>query len=113
MTISYVLDLHAGGAVVGEGIWTNNPYMVLAVEARTPVLEPVIAVNPLLFVELNAHPDGTPETAQLSIVSVGNSDLMYTVVVTNDDGGISHVQIDGGVTASGTILAGGAPWSSC
>jgi len=108
--ISYVDDTHAGGAIMGNGAWTESPYSVMSPEARLPVLEPVIAVTPTSFIELNADPiSGAQSTVDLNIVSVGNDDLTYQVDVTNVNSGQTFVTVNGGLTTSGSILAGGAP----
>jgi hypothetical protein len=107
--IAYVEDTHAGGIVQSEGTWTLSPFKILAAEARTPVLEPVISVSPTNFFELNAKPSGGLSQALLSINSVGNADLTFTVTVQSDNGGASHVSVNGGPTYSSGILAGGAP----
>jgi hypothetical protein len=107
--ISYVDDRHAGPIVFDGGAWADNPYSVLAVEAREPVLEPVIAVNPVSYIELNADPGGGIQSVDLNVISVGNADLSFTVTVTNDNGGASHLLVNGGGSYSNTILAGGAP----
>jgi len=107
--LSYVNDTHAGPAIQGGGAWSESPYMALAVEARAPVLEPVIAVSPVKYIELNANPAGGNSIADLNIISVGNADLTYLVEVTNTGGGLSHVLVNNGPTYGNTILAGGAP----
>jgi hypothetical protein len=107
--LSYVNDTHAGPIVQGGGAWSESPYMALAVEARAPVLAPVIAVSPIKYIELNANPAGGLETENLNIISVGNADLTYLVEVTNTGGGASHITVNGGASAGATILAGGAP----
>lgn len=107
--LSYVDDSHAGPAVLGEGAWSNSPYMVMAIQARAAVLAPVIAVSPLEYIELNANPAGGTNTVDLNIISVGNADLTYTVSVTNVGGGATHLTVNGGASASSTILAGGVP----
>ena len=104
--ISYVEDLFAG--MYGRDS-TDNPYSVLAMESRRPVPEPIIAVTPQSFIELNADPSGTPETVELNIISVGNSDLVYTVDVTADNAGQSHVSVNGSLTYSNVITPGGPP----
>jgi hypothetical protein len=106
--ISYVADTHSGGVLQGEGAWSESPYHVLPVEARAAVLAPVIAVQPLNYIELNAK-TFTTSTTPLIINSVGNSDLNWTVTVTNAGGGASHLLVNGAAMANGTILAGGAP----
>lgn len=107
--LSYVNDTHAGPIAQGGGMWTESPYMTLAPEARAAVLEPVIAVSPIKYIELNANPSGGVSTTSLSIISVGNDNLTYTVNVTNVGGGATHLTVNGGPSASNTILAGGAP----
>jgi len=107
VVVSYVDDLHGGDVINGNGVWTDNPYSVMAVEARLPVEEPVIAVTPQEFIELNAKTTGT-QTAFLTVASVGNADLTYTVEVQPDNGGQSHVQVEGGGSYSNTIIAGSA-----
>jgi len=107
--LSYVEDTHSGWVVQGGGAWTLSPYSVLAAEARAPVLEPVIAVSPSNIIELNAKTSGGTETTQFSVISVGNADLTFSIAVTNDEGGASHVLVNGGGTYGNTILAGGPP----
>jgi len=106
--LSYVDDRHAGAAPLGEGEWTDNPYMVLALETRAPVVEPVIAVTPTEFLELNVTP-GASQNAYLTVASVGNADLTYTVNVLPDNGGQSHILINDATLYSNTILAGSPP----
>jgi hypothetical protein len=67
--LSYVEDKHAGPAVLGQGAWTENPYMVLAVETRLPIIEPDISVFPRQFLELRADPvAGTSEYVDVVII---------------------------------------------
>jgi len=107
--ISYIEDTHAGPGVLGGGVLTYSRVKVMAPEARPPVVEPLMAVTPTRFAELNADPiSGDPDTVELSIVSIGNADLDYVVSVTNDDAGQSHVAVEGNLATSGTIPAGGA-----
>ena len=107
--LSYVNDTHGGPAIQGGGAWSESPYMALAIQARAPVLAPVIAVSPIKFLELNANPAGGSQTANLNIISVGNANLTYTVDVTNFGGGAAHLTVNGGASAGNTITAGGAP----
>lgn len=97
--ISYVDDTHAGSSINGEGIWTFSNYMVMAVETRTPLLEPRIGVSPQNFIELNVDTTGS-KTVTVFIDNLGNSGLTYSVTVTNDNGGGSHVLVNGGGTFS-------------
>ena len=107
--ISYIEDRHSGPALLGDGEWTENAFKVLALATRYPVLEPVIAVTPTEYHELDARPSGGEETVELKVMNAGNADLTFTVNVTNDDGGAAHVLVNGGPTYGNTILAGGPP----
>ena len=73
-----------GPIVFGGGNWTENPYKVMAPLARAPETSAVIAVTPLSYIELNAKPSGGVESVDLSVISVGNADLTYTVSVVAD-----------------------------
>jgi hypothetical protein len=108
--LSYVEDRHAGAVVLGEGAWAEAPYMVLAPETRLPVSEPVIAVVPAQFVELQADPvSGTPENVSLTIHNTGTAALSFSATVTPDGGGLSYVAVNGAATYAGSISAGGPP----
>ncbi len=107
--LSYVDDRHAGPIVFAGGAWAESPYTVYAPEARHPVLAPVIAVTPTNYIELRAHPGGGSESVDLNVISVGNANLSYTVTVMADNGGASHITLNGLPSVSSTILAGGAP----
>jgi hypothetical protein len=110
--LSYTDDTHAGGTALTtgpQGEWSLSPYRVMAAEARPPVIAPVISVGPVLdFDELHVKPEST-KSVLISISNLGNAPLNYDVDVTNDDGGLSHVEANGGPTASGSIAAAGAP----
>lgn len=108
--LSYVEDKDAGAAIKGQGAWTANPYMVLAVETRLPVSAPVIAVFPVDFVELNADPiSGTPENVNCTIHNTGPVTLNFNVNVAPDESGPAYVTVNGGSSYAGTIAAAGAP----
>jgi hypothetical protein len=108
--LSYVEDKDAGAAVRGEGAWTENPYMVLAVEARLPIPAPVIAVWPTNFVELHANPIlATPESETVTIHNTGTASLNFAVSVAPDNGGPTHVDVNGSTSYAGTIAPAGPP----
>jgi hypothetical protein len=111
--ISYVDDTHAGAVVRAdgaEGTWATGSYRVLAARARTPVLEPRIAVSPTLFQELNVAP-GAVASCTVFVSNLGNALLSYSVVVTSVGGGASHVQVNGSGTFASSIAAAGASQS--
>jgi hypothetical protein len=105
--ISFVEDRHAGPVIFGKGAWSDNPYRIMAAEARMPNPEPVIAVEPVSFVELHADPvTGHPDTCQISVLAVNNGAITYSIDVTNADGGLAHVQVNGGISYTATVPAG-------
>jgi hypothetical protein len=59
-------------------------------------------------VELHVLP-GQSETVELTIQNLGNANLNYDVLVTNDNGGQSHVLVENQTTYSNSIVAAGAP----
>jgi len=109
--ISYMLDTHPAGAILTtgpQGEWSEGPYMIAALEARTPVEGPVISVGPRLkFQELNVGTTGT-ETVNIIVSNLGNALLTFDVGIEPDDGGNSHILVNGLGSYSGSILPGAA-----
>jgi len=108
--LSYVDDTHAGAAVLAggsDGEWSNSPYMVLALEARSPIPGPTIVVSPRTR-SIAAMP-GLYDSTFMVIHNLGNMGLTYSVAVTADDGGLAHVRVAGGSAHSGAIPAISGP----
>jgi len=111
--LSYVMDTHAGGIVGGptggpsEGAWSVSPYMIYVPKARVPVSEPRISVTPGSFEEQHVNPGGAG-SVEITVSNLGNANLTYTINVTADNDGQTHVVVENLTTYVGAIAAAAA-----
>ncbi|MEW5874725.1 MAG: dockerin type I domain-containing protein [Candidatus Zixiibacteriota bacterium] len=106
--LMYILDIDAGDAVFGQGIWTYNPVHYLRIPGGTDALYLCPAIAPSIALSLsNQDPDceyhaprGGSQTEALSIENLGNGALTGSV---SNLGGAGWLQL---ITGAYTVNPG-------
>jgi hypothetical protein len=109
--LSFVDDTHGGAEWSTElahleGTWSRANYKVFVPESRLPVGRAQIEAAPIDFAVLEAGP--TTQTVQVIVSNTGSAELDFTAAVTDDDGGMAHVQVEGEGSYSSAIASAGA-----
>ncbi|UCG60298.1 MAG: VCBS repeat-containing protein, partial [Candidatus Zixiibacteriota bacterium] len=95
LDILYVNDADAGGVVVGEGGWTNNPIKWFRMPCVEPVGAPSFTVNWTNLDEPASVFPGEYLDTTLIIKNIGNTALTYSVEIVYDSGATGWLDASG------------------